>query len=314
MKSTLLLALVVLATIGETLVLARHASHLHEWAQYKRQHGKVYESPEEDARRFSLYLLAKEQIRQHNANEQASYKMGLSHLSDWTQEEFAQLNGLRRYSPAKKHAGASEGQQLHLKLTLRNISEFAESGFDWRDVPGRVTAVKDQGKCASDWAFAATGLLEGAQGLYHPNDALVSLSEQQLVDCSASNQGCRGGTIISAMKDVALMTGIESEQDYPYVGATIETCKFNASKCAMSGYGGLEVDNDEHKYLKRTVRTFGPMAVGVHVNENFKHYKSGIFNDPTCGPLENTDHAALVVGYGTDSKVGDYWIVVSIIH
>ena len=54
-----------------------------------------------------------------------------------------------------------------------------------------MTEVKDQGTCGSCWAYSAVGALEGAN--YKATGRLVALSTQQLVDCSAQDNGCRGG-------------------------------------------------------------------------------------------------------------------------
>ena len=47
------------------------------------------------------------------------------------------------------------------------------------------------------------------------------------------------------------------------------------------------------------------MTVSIEA-EQMMHYKTGIFNNPKCGC--KTDHAVLLVGYGTSNGT-DYWIV-----
>lgn len=73
-----------------------------------------------------------------------------------------------------------------------------------------------QGNCGSCWAFSSTGALEGA--LANKTGKLISLSEQQLVDCTRTkhgNDGCNGGYMYTAFKYLENHT-IEPEIAYPY--------------------------------------------------------------------------------------------------
>ena len=108
---------------------------------------------------------------------ESSYKLGLNKLADWTEEEYLSI----------------------LTLQDRDVNGpfFTATGVeveprDWRDL-GAVNEIKDQGQCGSCWAFSTIAALEGAH--FVKSDELLSLAEQQLVDCDKGygDHGCYGG-------------------------------------------------------------------------------------------------------------------------
>ncbi|PIO11647.1 hypothetical protein AB205_0175780, partial [Aquarana catesbeiana] len=183
----------------------------------------------------------------------------------------------------------------------------APKQVDWCE-KGYVTPVKYQGKCGSCWAFSATGALEGQH--FRKTGKLVSLSEQNLVDCSTA-EGNRGGLMKFAYQYVLDNDGIDSEESYPYI-AKDQDCKYDPANKAATDTGFMKIASGDEKALKKAMASVGPISVGIDTNhDSIQFYKEGIYYEPECSSVE-LDLGVLVVGYGFEGEDVDgkkYWIV-----
>jgi len=189
---------------------------------------------------------------------------------------------------------------------LRNPNVQLPDTVDWR-TQGYVTEVKDQGQCGSCWAFSATGSLEGQH--FKQTGKLVSLSEQNLVDCSGAqgNQGCNGGLMDQASEYIKENMGIDTEDSYPYE-AIDDKCRFDAKNVGAEDTGFTDIKTKDESALQEAVATVGPISVAIDASHaSFQLYKHGIYNEIFCSQIR-LDHGVLAVGYGNDSGK-DYWLV-----
>ena len=195
------------------------------------------------------------------------------------------------------------------------------TSFDWRD-RGAVTPPKNQGACGSCWTFSTTGAVEGAHFL--KTGQLLSLSEQQLVDCdhtcleddpTACDDGCDGGLPLNAMRYVK-RRGLDLESDYPYkaVAGTCASKKDGNRDAAAATISGFGLVSQNETQIAAALVKHGPLSIGIDAAW-MQTYAGGVACPWICDK-NALDHGVLIVGYDGDGSFAPvrlhkepYWII-----
>ncbi|KAI3741648.1 hypothetical protein L1987_59322 [Smallanthus sonchifolius] len=276
------------------------------FVKWKDLHGKVYAHEEEEERRLGNFRNSLKFILEKNSKRKSEldHTVGLNKFADLSNEEFKELYFSKNKGSISKKLKVS-GEKSN--TTLSSGSCDAPASLDWRD-KGVVTPIKDQGQCGSCWAFSVTGAIEGAHAL--ATGELISLSEQELVDCDSNDYGCDGGNMDSAFKWIIKNGGLNSEDNYPYTSTNGRTGKCDKTKSATSVVSidsYVEVDTNEDSVLCAVTKQ--PITIGICGSAyDFQLYTGGIYDGQCSSSLYSLDHAVLIVGYGSEDGE-DYWIV-----
>ncbi|KAJ8752031.1 hypothetical protein K2173_001057 [Erythroxylum novogranatense] len=235
------------------------------WDLYERwrSHHTVSRSFDEKHKRFNVF-------------KENTYKLKLNKFADITNQEFRNTYAS---SKVKHHMMFRAMPRENGTFMYQNVNGVPGS-VDWRK-KGAVTPVKDQGQCA----------VEGINRI--KRNQLVSLSEQELVDCDA-------------FKFIKKKGGLTTESNYPYQAQDgyCNVSKVNAPAVTIDGHENVPA-NDEHSLLKAAANQ--PIAVAIDAGgSDFQFYSEGVFSGP-CGT--DLDHGVVVVGYGTTVDGTKYWIV-----
>lgn len=192
--------------------------------------------------------------------------------------------------------------------TLQSEYKDLPSHFDWREY-GFVSTPRHQGSCGTCWSFANVGAMETIWASKYGE--LIEMSEQDLNDCSKKgpykNWGCNGGYPSNGFYHI-VKVGLVSRKVCPYSAKDL-TCKkdLKSQRFKARGYRNIPYGNED--YMKKVIATWGPITVAIDSSEwGFAYYSKGIYISKKCGK-HVSNHAVLVVGYGTDEQGIDYWIV-----
>ncbi|XP_008550537.1 uncharacterized protein LOC103573287 [Microplitis demolitor] len=280
--------------------LAQELKNERAFESFQKTYNRVYTSDEEKAARFKIFkmnMIIAETLQEY---EEGTALYGPTMFADMTSNEFRRYLGLR---PDLR----SENQIPYPMAKIPDVELPKE--YDWRHY-NVVTPVKDQGSCGSCWAFSVTGNVEGQYAIKH--NKLLSLSEQELVDCDKLDEGCNGGLQENAYRALEEMGGLELEDDYPYDGED-EKCHFKKNKAVVSVVSAVNITSNETQMAQWLVKN-GPMAIGINANA-MQFYMGGVSHPfKFLCSKDNLDHGVLIVGYGVHTypifkKTMPYWIV-----
>jgi len=280
----------------------------YDFVAYTKEFRKVYKTKEETLMRKKIVEDRIKMIMTHNKNPDATFKMAVNHMVDHTDEELKSMRGLHKGLLYDKHRSR---MQAPPKKIDPEVLKALPKNVDWRN-QGVVTPVKDQGRCGSCWSFASAEVIESIYA--RATGQLVELSEQHILDCTPNPNhcggtgGCAGGTAELAYENLKNV-GIASEWVYPYVshaGSDYQCDKTKTTPYAHI-YGYVTLPINQQDPLLVAVATVGPVAVSVDAS-SWHFYGGGVFDK--CNQTNpDIDHAVQLVGYGTDSTLGDYWLI-----
>jgi len=268
-----------------------------EFEHFVNKFEKTYDSILEKEARLKAFAENYLYIQAENAKGH-SYELGINEFADMTSDEFALT-----------HLGLE--QPKNMWGDLPNLGTHLYSGaplpksVDWRQ-KGAVNPVKNQAQCGSCWAFSTIQAIEGAWQI--ATGKLLSLSEQQLVDCAKSfgNQGCNGGLMDNGFK-YAKQAALCTEESYPYKGKNgicqAQSCTNGIPNGGVTGYKDVN-PMDTNALMEAVAQQ--PVAIAIEADKMvFQLYKGGVLN-ATCGT--KLDHGVGLDGYGTENGQ-DYWLV-----
>jgi hypothetical protein len=193
--------------------------------------------------------------------------------------------------------------------------------FDWRS-HGIIGPVEDQANCGSCVSFCTTGLVAAMAwkelGL---RDLVLSAADQHF--CSSHGPNCGGWNEDDALGQIK-SRGVVPESAFPYMTGFDNPPKVNPAdpEHTWLAYCRPEMNRKERRYRiadysawpssmsgipmdarKYYLASFGPMAMGFTVYEDFDNYGGGVYKH-TIGNVRG-GHCVLVIGYSDTSQA---WI------
>lgn len=176
-------------------------------------------TPEEGDYRLKMFVNSKAYVQRQNEiydrrviDEDLPKPHGpmfeLNQFADLSDEEFSSqyLGG----SMSNEEEEVSPLSELYEMIPARNADSKPNLGIT------HSYNVYNQGGCGSCWAFASANLAE--RKWFTSKGNKIEFSQQQLIDCDKSSNGCNGGFISLGLTYIN-NNGVATASSYPYKGA-----------------------------------------------------------------------------------------------
>ncbi|KAL0607056.1 Cathepsin L1 [Plecturocebus cupreus] len=231
---------------------------------------------------------------QHNQEYRQGKQLHNGHERLWRHGECATNEEFRQVMDGFQFQKHRKGKVFQEPLLLE-----VPTSVDWRE------RLRDSCEESGEKYNCA---LEGL--MFQKTDKLISLSEQNLVDCSGlqGNQGCNGSLMDNFFQYVQQNGGLDSEASYPYESSFscchscfVKTCRYNPKYSVANDTGFVDIPSWEEN-LTKAVATVGPISVAVDAS----HVSFQLYRKATL------DHVMLVAGYsyeGAELDNNEYWLV-----
>lgn len=296
------LLFVALAAAAHAAVYTTDAGKQKEmWEQFKIDFRRKYETPEEESRRFEIFLtnlkLADEWTEEDRKNGGTAV-FGITRFSDLSRAEFES-----QYLTVTK--GDNSDVERH-PITAAPLSTTG-GAVDWTGI--YTTPIKDQGQCGCCWAFSTAEQIESDSMRVLGKNWI--LSPEQFCQCVTLCSGCNGGDTNTAM-NYAKSHYVEQNADYPYTSyfGITGSCTYSSTKGVvyLSSYSQIgnpanqspsTIEEEMTNYILST----GPISILVDASR-WSAYTGGIMSAAVCGT--SIDHAVQAVGVDTTSTT-PYW-------
>jgi len=284
----IILALALLVVVNAHF-LQQEEEKMFLFTKFINQHNRQYETTQEFHDKFEIF---KSNLEKVNNSE------SFSPFMDLTESEFKSRLNLDVASIAEQR---SKMESYKLKK-LYNEEDFPKN-FDWRD-HGAVSPVKNQGQCGSCWAFSTMANIEGQH--YLKTGEMVTLSEQQLVDCDFNDSGCNGGWMDNAFQYLEEF-GAVPDKKYKYTGkkGKCKSSKKEDDNVVVVSYKDIGQNEEE---IKKVLYENGPLSIACNASP-WQFYSGEIYrpSESECNSY-GINHGITLVGYGEENGV-KFWTI-----